>query len=388
MAKSLNKLLSSLEGLSSHCISEDLLERILPVAMELTGAEEGHILKRENDLWKIGNFFLSMDPGIVDLFKGKRVFPCDDPLMNFLPVPLHNRNNLFIPLYKDKELFSALILKRVNQTQYDLLHLLSLIASLYLKNIALSYRLKEMENYNEKLKLQRETAERFLQLGTIAAGLAHEIKNPLVSIKTLAELLPFKFKDKEFREQFATIVLGEIEHIEHIVADFLDFAKSSEPKFALVEIGEFMDETLDKLTSQFKQRNIEIHRDINNTPLLIKGDLSQLKQVFLNVLLNSMEAMPEGGNISIYARRELSSPGKVIIKISDTGRGIKEEDKKHIFEPFFTTKGNGTGLGLPICKRIIESHGGHIEVESTYMEGTTITITLPFWDKTPTKIGT
>jgi len=228
------------------------------------------------------------------------------------------------------------------------------------------------------LIIKTEIAERLASLGTIAAGLAHEIKNPLVSIKTLAELLPERFEDPEFRTYFTNIAITEIDRIECIVSDLLDFAKSSEPRFEPLDLNRFLDSIILMLSSQLTKRRIIVLKRLPEDLPIIYADHSQIKQVLLNLFINSMEAMPDGGEITVEVIRDDGVPDdeKVIIRIKDTGYGIKDDDKIHLFKPFFTTKGSGTGLGLSICKRIIEKHNGEIEIESDYNNGTAVSFKL------------
>ncbi|MDD5435063.1 MAG: ATP-binding protein [Nitrospira sp.] len=257
--------------------------------------------------------------------------------------------------------------------------LLSQYASSVIGNIKLKEEIKRVTSYYNELILQKEMAEKLASLGTIAAGLAHEIKNPLVSIKTLIQLLPEKFDDPEFRDHFTNIAINEVERISNIVSDLLEFAKSSEPRFAPLDIGSFIDYIISMLSYQFANKKISVKKRLSENFSLISADGSQLKQLLLNLLINSMDAMPEGGEIVIEAMRgeNIIDGEKVVLKITDTGSGIPEVDKEHLFEPFFTTKDSGTGLGLSICKSIMEKHQGKIHIESVYNKGTTVTLVFP-----------
>ena len=283
------------------------------------------------------------------------------------------------------------------------LSLLSQYVSILLSNIRLREEMRRMRGHYEDIIVKKETAEKLALLGTVAAGLAHEIKNPLVSIKTLAQLLPERFDDPEFRNHFTTIAISEVDRIGGIVSDLLDFAKSSEPKFEPLDVSKIMKEITVLLSSRLTKSGIVVRKNLAGQLPMINGDRSQLKQVFLNIFLNSIEAMPHGGEITVdvttgeynegAAHAESRRRGdaevevttgehnngaeKVVIKITDTGSGIQEENMIHLFEPFFTTKGSGTGLGLSICKRIVEKHSGEISVESVYNKGTTVTLVLP-----------
>ena len=254
--------------------------------------------------------------------------------------------------------------------------LISQYVSILLDNVQLKEEIRKMRLHYEDIIVKKETAEKLASLGTIAAGLAHEIKNPLVSIKTLAQLLPDRFDDPEFRNHFTNIAINEVDRIGGIVSDLLDFAKSSEPKVEPLDMISLIEDTIRMLSSQFTHKGITVKkRFAENIPLLY-GDDFQLKQVLLNLFINSMEAMPHGGEITVEIVRgeDIIDREKVILKIADTGLGVREEDKAHLFEPFFTTKGTGTGLGLSICKRILEKHQGEICIESICNEGTIVTL--------------
>jgi len=239
--------------------------------------------------------------------------------------------------------------------------------------------MKEMRVHYEDIIVQKETAEKLASLGTIAAGLAHEIKNPLVSIKTLAQLLPERFDDPEFRNHFANIAINEVDRIGSIVSDLLDFAKSSEPKIESFDMARVIGDTLLMLFPQLTPKGIIVKKRFAEGLPLIRGDHSQLKQVLLNLLINSMEAMPHGGKITVdvFKDEDVIHGNRLIVRVMDTGTGVREEDKIHLFEPFFTTKGGGTGLGLSICRKITEKHNGEITIESVHNQGTTVTLTLP-----------
>lgn len=259
------------------------------------------------------------------------------------------------------------------------LSLISQYASSIIGNIKLKEEIKRVNSYYSELILQKEMAEKLASLGTIAAGLAHEIKNPLVSIKTLVQLLPEKFDDPEFRNHFTNIAINEVERISNIVSDLLEFAKSSEPKFTPLDIRIFIGYIISMLSYQFVKKKITVKKRLPEHFPLISADVAQLKQVVLNIFINSMEAMPDGGEILVEAFKgeDIIDGEKVVLKITDTGTGIPDEYKTHLFEPFFTTKESGTGLGLSICKRILEKHQGKIHIESVCNKGTTVTMVFP-----------
>jgi len=235
-------------------------------------------------------------------------------------------------------------------------------------------KIREME---EDLK----RADRLAAIGTMAAGLAHEIRNPLASISGSIEIMKEEMDGSGQSPKLMDIVLREIGRLDSLIADFLLFARPSSPQKNLVHLNKIITDLL-----QVIKNNPECRPSINfftkfEEEIYLLGDEQQLKQAFWNLLINALQAMPNGGEINITLRRVYSTdqnePGQVEIIISDTGMGIAESDLDKIFNPFFTTKEQGTGLGLSIVHRIIEGHGGKITVQSQLNKGTIFRITLP-----------
>ncbi|MGQ9694781.1 MAG: ATP-binding protein [Thermodesulfobacteriota bacterium] len=235
-------------------------------------------------------------------------------------------------------------------------------------------KIREME---EDLK----RADRLAAIGTMAAGLAHEIRNPLASISGSIEILREEMDGSGQSHKLMDIVLREIGRLDSLIADFLLFARPSSPQKNLVHLNKIINELL-----QVVSNSPECRPEINfftkfEEEVYLLGDEQQLKQAFWNLLINALQAMPGGGEINITLRRffanDQKEPGQAEIIISDTGVGIKESDLDKIFNPFFTTKEQGTGLGLSIVHRIIEVHGGKISVQSRPNKGTIFRITLP-----------
>jgi signal transduction histidine kinase len=249
-------------------------------------------------------------------------------------------------------------------------------------------------------------ADRLAVVGTFAAGMAHEIKNPLVPLKTFSQLLPEMFDDEEFRSRFSFIVLKEVERINQIIEKLLNFARPVQPIPVLCDVHELIDEVLLLMEEDFRKHRIDLWKDYTRDSALITVDRQQIKQVLLNILLNAVQAIEAEGTIRILTsyvsdrprdgdgrrpraererpaesgRRVAGDKGKVKkfqVRISDTGCGMAEEDLKDLFNPFFTTKPEGTGLGLAISHVIIEEHGGTLDAESERGKGATFTLTLP-----------
>lgn len=231
----------------------------------------------------------------------------------------------------------------------------------------------EMAEQREQLLAQVRKGEQMKAVATLAAGLAHEIKNPLASIKTFTEYLDTKYTDQEFREKFKRIVGGEVERMNLIVQQLLEFAKPSPPKLVPVEVPRLLDDTLELLNNDLLQRKVRVIRSYAPTPAVL-GDSQQLKQVFLNLLLNSLQAMNGSGQLTLKTDMH---GAELEVTIQDNGYGITAEDLPRIFDPFFSTKPTGTGLGLAVVRGIIKEHGGRIQITSESGKGTVVSVMLP-----------
>ncbi|MEW6008883.1 MAG: ATP-binding protein [Candidatus Omnitrophota bacterium] len=228
---------------------------------------------------------------------------------------------------------------------------------------------------HEKAKLEEELrrSDRIKAVSTLAAGMAHEIKNPLTSIKTFTEYLDKNKGNPEFIDKFKRIVGSEVDRINSIVHQLLDFAKPAALRLKNCDIHRLLDETLTLLSNDLLKYNIKLIKQYNAQNLNLQADPNRLKQAFLNIILNAIEVMPNGGILTVSTDQlddELS------IAIKDTGKGISEKDLPHIFDPFFSTSEKGTGLGLSITHGIIKEHNGRIEVKSKVGLGSEFRIIL------------
>ncbi|MCK9614470.1 MAG: ATP-binding protein [Candidatus Omnitrophica bacterium] len=228
----------------------------------------------------------------------------------------------------------------------------------------------ELQKAQEELK----RAERLKAVGTLAAGMAHEIKNPLTGIKTFTEYLPEKYTDPKFVEKFHKIVSMEVNKINDIVQQLLDFSKPKPLQLREVNIHQVIDQTLSLLSNSLIKYKIALVRNYDNSLPLLSIDPNQMQQVFCNLFLNAIDAMKEGGQLSVATK---ANPDYIELTISDTGKGIAKKDLEHIFDPFYTTKDTGTGLGMSIIYGIIKEHKGEIGVESGEIKGTKVTIKIP-----------
>ncbi len=243
----------------------------------------------------------------------------------------------------------------------------------FVDKIIFGKNIVELSSENSQMRVELEKQEKMKMVATLAAGMAHEIKNPLTSIKTFAEYLPSKYDDPGFREKFKVIVTDEVERINNIVKQLLEFSKPREPELKPSSIIGIMDETLTLLGDNLVKSKINLIKRYTADPVVM-ADKHQLKQVFLNLFLNSVQAMPDGGALTV-STSSLGDTG-LLITIEDTGVGISKESLAHIFDPFFTTKESGTGLGLCVVHGIIEKHGGTIKIKSTVGSGTSVSIVL------------
>jgi signal transduction histidine kinase len=231
------------------------------------------------------------------------------------------------------------------------------------------------------LEEEKRRIERLASIGAFISGIAHEIKNPLVAIKTLAELLPERHADEEFRDTFAQVALHEVDRIDTLIQRLRSLAAGSTSPLYPMSITAPLEETLSLLSGEFARRRIRVTCQCQPFLPLVIGDHDQLKQVFVNLCLNSIEAIGEGGTLTITVGSDSGQEertSKLIIEISDTGTGIPAGHLSNIFEPFFTLKDKGTGLGLAICQGIIDYHRGLIAATNRAdSPGAIFTLTLP-----------
>lgn len=233
--------------------------------------------------------------------------------------------------------------------------------------------------------LLMKRTDRLKSLETIAGGFAHEIRNPLTSIKTFIQLAPERKDDPDFIREFSRIVLEDVYRIERLIEEILDYARYMEPKLTEEDINDIVSSCLYFIEVKADQHGIKIEKQLAPDLPRVMLDRQQIKQVFLNLFLNALDAMEgQGGYLRVRSRRVTKPGGSPCaqIEIEDTGHGIQDTNLDHIFDPFFTTKHDsgeheGTGLGLTIVHQIIQEHHGEIEVTSMVGKGTTFLVTLP-----------
>ncbi|MEH7013327.1 ATP-binding protein [Neobacillus niacini] len=230
---------------------------------------------------------------------------------------------------------------------------------------------KDITERKEQTEQLLQKSEKLALLGQMAAGIAHEIRNPLTSIKGFIQL----FKTEKHQVEYYDIVLSELDRINDIVGEFLVLAKPTAAVFAEKDVKELIKDVVTLINTQSILNNVQIFVEFEFDLPKISCEENQLKQVFLNLLKNAIEAMPNGGTIDV--RVNVREEGKISIQIIDQGVGIPKERIPTLGEPFYTTKEKGTGLGLMTCYKIIESHNGQLTIDSEVNEGTTIEIILP-----------
>lgn len=239
-------------------------------------------------------------------------------------------------------------------------------------------RLRQMRGLEEELRRK----DRLAALGELSAGVAHEVRNPLGIIKNSAQVLQDRLKNKEAKsKELINFIIEETDRLNKVVTNFLDFARPQKPDLEKRDITPILDKTLGLMESQISEGKVKVVRRYEKglPPVMVDEDL--MSQVFLNLITNALQAMPQGGSLTIATRLSVigyqRTPNTVEVSFTDTGCGIPEAELSKIFNPFFSMREGGTGLGLSIVHKIIETHGGEISVESQVGKGTTFTLRLP-----------
>jgi signal transduction histidine kinase len=225
--------------------------------------------------------------------------------------------------------------------------------------------------------------EKLSALGLLAAEVAHEIRNPLTVMKMLYHSLDLKFPPGDPRTKDATIMGEKMDHLNRIVEQILDFARSTEPKLSLVNVNDLLDDLSLLTRHKLKHQNIQLIRRLSDGLPPVMADAMQLEQAFLNLMLNAVQAMPHGGCLTLTTRVASgqgtpAKPAQVVIEFKDTGEGMSRDQRQRAFVSLLsTTKAKGTGLGLAIVARVIETHRGKMKVKSRVGVGTTMILMLP-----------
>jgi len=246
----------------------------------------------------------------------------------------------------------------------------------------------------KQMQIEVVRMDRLASLGVLASGIAHEVRNPLAGIKTMAQTLEEELDKNDSRQEYLARIIKQVNRLDKLLQALFSYAKPREPVRMKHQLSEIIKEVDVLLDERLKKSNLQYQKifDPNLVPVYV--DFHQIQQVFINLYMNALDAMPDGGILELSARTvetiiytrdrrkrsfiNQNKPGRYVeVKVRDTGVGIKPDQLNIIFDPFFTTKPQGTGLGLSIVYRIIEEHGGDIRVDSKVGEGTTFTLLLP-----------
>jgi two-component system sensor histidine kinase HydH len=225
-----------------------------------------------------------------------------------------------------------------------------------------------------RLQADVKQREKMAAIGNLAAGIAHEVRNPLSSIKGYATYFAGLFDEGSDNRKAATVMIAETERLNRVISELLDFSRPSDFKFRKADTALVLDTVSRLLQQDAADQGVEITVDVPPDLPEAEMDPDRMVQAVLNIGINGIQAMESGGRLSLRAR--LSEDG-LAVEIEDTGQGIPEADLETVFDPYFTTKSQGTGLGLAVVRKIVEGHGGTIHVASTTGKGTTFSITLP-----------
>jgi two-component system NtrC family sensor kinase len=252
------------------------------------------------------------------------------------------------------------------------------LAALQSKTEEVEGTLVAIEDVTERMKLEEQVqqSDKLSSIGLLAAGVAHEVNTPLTGISSYSQMLMQQVPETDPRHQLLEKIYRQTSRASSIVNNLLNFSRVSDSRFSMIDLNRVLDDTIQLLESQLRNTQIEVVRSYGAELPLVPGNAPKLQQVFMNLILNARDAMPEGGRLEISTASDEDS---VIIKFRDSGMGIDPEHLSKIYDPFFTTKGigKGTGLGLAVSYGIIKDHSGHIDVESKPGEGALFMITLP-----------
>jgi len=306
----------------------------------------------EKDLKKIDSEILE------DFYLNKKIF-VKDLSEN---VSTKDDSEVMVPLFAGKKIAGVLKLKEkyseepYNKEDLQFITTVSNQASVALANI----------DANQKLI----DSERIALMGEFAAKLAHEIKNPIAAMKTMNQLFPFRRNDRDYLDRLYDTFDRQLKRVNNMIVNLLKLGKPIKLNISKFDSQDFFNKLIDLVGSQCELQNININKKFGNKKVFINADKEQMFQLFLNIFQNSIQAMPNGGIISIEITNDINFKFDTLIIIKDTGCGISQEKLEKIFDPFYTTKSQGTGLGLSLVKKIIEEHNFEIKVESELSQGT------------------
>jgi signal transduction histidine kinase len=250
--------------------------------------------------------------------------------------------------------------------------------------LVLKEKLRDLRKRDERIRAFEERlseSSKLASLGELAGSIAHEIKNPLISIQGFAERIE-KTGDREKVTRYARLIGKEAGRLSRVLINLLDYSRMSEPTRELADLNEVIEDTLLFMEHHLTRfRNVSLRFTPGQALPRVRVDRVQVQQIIVNIIMNAAQAMPQGGAIGVTTEMK---EGVVLLAVSDEGTGIAEENLRKIFDPYFTTKrkGEGTGLGLSLCKKLAEANGGTIEVESRVGRGTTMRVLIPAAEET------
>ena len=353
----------------------------------------------------LGQILESLEIGVVVLDWKGTVMLANDSARKILPsldVPIHS-DSRFLEVIKDFPEIATAVRSALEEVSFVKEAELNVgpsenartvrISTLPLKNSPQKENgtLVLISDVSEEVALQRQMkdAERLSTMGTLAAALAHEIRNPLEALNLNLELLERNMQhiqapspEGEKIEKCIRIFDSEVSRLAGVVENFLSFARPGESGSNSIRLDALLRQVIELIESHAQSRKVIIHPEIGGEPIIVRGYENRLKQLFLNLVINGIEAMPDGGRLFIQAetvqRPNAERPSLyAVVSVRDTGEGILPEKLHRLFEPFFSTRSQGTGLGLTIADRIAKEHGGVILVESIPGEGSKFTVELP-----------
>jgi len=231
---------------------------------------------------------------------------------------------------------------------------------------------------DEHARERLERADRLAAIGTLAAGIVHDIRNPLVSVRTFLQLLPERLDDEEFKTTFRELALSELDRVCLLINDLLSFSRPAALERELVDLVPLVGQMARLLEPEARKGDVRLVPTVCDTPVRVLADEGQLRQVLMNVVLNAIEATPAAGRVDVRCGLDVDADGsRGVVTVADTGTGLPEGDSARIFEPFYTTKSLGSGLGLYVARRIVHEHDGTITAARSGDGGTSIVIRLP-----------